>query len=96
MCGVDLDDAETRGERPRRRRGEQTPHAVELRLVGLVHLGPVRLVPEPFARRLTDLVPDGRYVEVPTPHALTYDRPRTLAHLVRAGDAPGGERVESG
>ncbi|MDN5749034.1 MAG: alpha/beta hydrolase [Pseudonocardia sp.] len=42
-----------------------------------------RLVPEPFARRLADLVPDGRHVEVATPHALTYHGPRTLAHLVR-------------
>lgn len=46
-----------------------------------------RLVPEAFARRLADLVPDGRYVEVPAPHALTYDGPRTLARLVRDGDA---------
>lgn len=45
-------------------------------------------MPERFASRLASLVPGGRYVEVPAPHALPYDAPETLARLVRGGDAP--------
>jgi pimeloyl-ACP methyl ester carboxylesterase len=45
-----------------------------------------RLVPAPFARRLADLVPGGRYVEVQAAHALPYDVPETIARLVGHDD----------
>jgi 2-hydroxy-6-oxonona-2,4-dienedioate hydrolase len=46
------------------------------------------LVPAPFGRRLAQSIRLGRYVELDTTHALTFDGPDLLAGLVRSGDAP--------